>query len=149
MQRLLFKLRGSPCYRLHSELTLFDNTLRQAASMAFNVKFNDTGWQQSTLPVAQGGLRLSSAVNISLPAYASSLSATRQLVSQILQDVFEFCPTSEVDSIAVHWTAMRHKPITTDKNPFQRYWSSTVHAVLFRSLKSVAQSSIPHYDGHL
>ena len=44
--------------------------------------------EQSTLPVAQGGLGLSSAVNVSLPAYASSLSATRQLVGQILQDIF-------------------------------------------------------------
>ena len=88
MPRLLLKLRSSPCYRLHSELTQFDETLRQAASTFCNVNFDDSGWQQSTLPVAQGGLGLSSAVNVTLPAYASSLSATRQLVGQILQDDF-------------------------------------------------------------
>ena len=65
MPRLLFKLRCSPCYRLHAELTQFDKTLRQAASTVCNVNFDDTGWQQSTLPVAQGGLGLSSAVNVS------------------------------------------------------------------------------------
>ena len=119
--RLLFKLRSSPCYRLHAELTQFDKTLRQATSTVCNVKFDDTGWQQSTLPVAHGGLGLSSAVNVSLPAYASSLSATRQLVGQILQDVFESCPTSEVDSVAERWTELRHELITTDKKPFQRY----------------------------
>ena len=88
MPRLLFKLRSSLCYRLHAELTQFDKTLRQAASTVCNVNFDDTRWQQSTLPVAHGGLGLSLAVNVSLPAYASSLSATRQLVGQILQDVF-------------------------------------------------------------
>ena len=97
MLHLLFKLRSSPCYRLLSELTQFDKTLRQEASMIFNIKFDNTGWQQSPLPVAQGGLSLSSAVKVSLPAYASSFSATRQLVSPILQDVFESCMTSEVD----------------------------------------------------
>ena len=118
LPRLLFKLRSSPCYRLHAELTHFDKTLRQAASTVCNVKFDDTGWQQSTLPVAQGGLGLSSAVNVSLPAYASSLSATGQLVGQILQDVFESCPTSEVDLVAERWTELGHELITTDKKPF-------------------------------
>ena len=97
MPRILIKLRSSPCYRLHSELTQFDETLRQAASTVCKVNFDDTEWQQSTLPVAQGGLGFSSAVNVSLPAYASSLSSTRQLVGQILQDVFVSCPTFEVD----------------------------------------------------
>ena len=141
MPRLLFKLRSSPCYRLHAELTQFDKTLRQATSTVCNIKFDDTGWQQSTLPVAQGGLGLSSAVNVSLPAYASSLSATRQLVGQILQDVFESCPTSEVDSVAERWTELGHELITTDKKPFQRYWSSAVHKALFHSLKAGAPPS--------
>ena len=141
MPRLLFKLRSSPCYRLHSELTKFDETLRQAASTVCNVTFYDTGWQQSTLPVAQGGLGLSSAVNVSLLAYASTLSATRQLVGLIRQDVFESCPTSEIDSVANHWTALGYEPITSDKKQFQRYWSLAVHVSPFRSLKSDAASS--------
>ena len=128
-------------YRLHAELTPFDKTLRQAASTVYNVKFDDTGWQQSTLPVAQGVLGLSSAVNVSLPAYASSPSATRQLVGQILQDVLESCPTSEVDSVAERWTELGHELITTDKKPFQRFWSSAVHKALFHSLKAGAPPS--------
>ena len=115
--------------------------LRQATNTVCNVKFDDTGWQQSTLPVAQGGLGLSSAVNVSLPAYASSLSATRQLVGQILQDVFESCPTSEVDSVAERWTELGHELTTTDKKPFQQYWSSAVHKALFHSLKAGAPPS--------
>ena len=141
MPRLLFKLRSSLCCRLHAELTQFDETMRQAASTVFNVNFDDTGWQQSTLPVAQGGLGLSSAVNASLPAYASSLSATRQLVGQILQDVFESSSTSEVDTVDERWTELGHELITTDRKPFQRYWSSAVHEVLFRSIKAGAPPS--------
>ena len=116
------------------------DTVRQDIA-ASDVKFDDTGWQQSTLPVAQGGLGLSSAVNVSLPAYASFLSATRQLVGQILQDVFESCPTSEVDSVAERWTELGHELITTDKKPFKRYWSSAVHKALFHSLKAGAPPS--------
>ena len=74
---------------------------------------------------------------MSLPAYASSLSATRQLVGHILQDVFESCLTSEVDSVA----ELGYELITTDKKPFQRYWSSAVHEALFLSLKAGAPPS--------
>ena len=73
---------------------------------------------------------------LSLPAYASSLSATRQHVGKILQDVFEFCPTSEVDSVAERWTELGHKLIMMYKKPLQRYWSSAIHEALFRSLKA-------------
>ena len=141
MPRLLFKLRRSPCYRLHSKLAQFDETLRQAASTVCYVNFDDAGWQQSTLPVAQGGLGLSSAVNVSLPANASSLSATRQLVGQILQDVFGSCQTSEVDSVAERCTELGLELIATDKKPFQRYWSSAVNEALFRSPRAGAPPS--------
>ena len=141
MPRLIFKLRNSPCYRLHEELIQFNETLRKAASTVCNVNFDDAGWLQSTLPVAQGGLGLSSAVNVSLPAYASSLSATRHIVGQILQDVFESCQTFEVESVAERWTELEHELITTDKKPFQRYWSSAVHEALFLSLKTGAPPS--------
>ena len=78
---------------------------------------------------------------MSLPAYASSLSATRHLVSQILQDVLECCPTSEVDPVAERWTDLGHKLITTDKKPFQRYWSSAVHESQFRCINAGAPPS--------
>ena len=42
MPHLLLKLRSSPCYRLHAELTQFDETLRQAASTVCNVNVDDT-----------------------------------------------------------------------------------------------------------
>ena len=109
--------------------------------MVCNVNFDDTGWQQSTLPIVQGGLDLYSAVNVPLPAYASSLSAAKQFVGQILHDVYETCPTSEADSVVERWTELRHKLIFTDKRPFQRYRSSAVHEALFRSLKADAPPS--------
>ena len=141
MPRLLLKLRRSPCYRMHSELTQFNEKLRQPAFTVCNVNFGDTGWQQSTFPVAQGCLGLSSAVNVSLPAYASSLSATRQLVGQIHQDVLESCSKSEVESVAERWIELEHELITTDRRPFHRYLSSAVNEALFCSLKAVAPSS--------
>ena len=109
--------------------------------MVCNVNFDDTGWQQSTLPISQGGLGLSSAVNVSLPVYAVSLSATRQLIGQIIQDLFYSCPTSEVDSVAERWTELGHEPIVTDNKPFQRYLSSAIHEALFSSLKAGAPPS--------
>ena len=110
--------------------------IAQTASMVCIVNFDDTVWHQSTLPVAQGGLGFFSAINFPLPANVSPLSAIMQLVGQILEDVFECCPTFEVDSVVERWTEVGHELITMDKKPFQRYWSSAVHEVLFRSLKA-------------
>ena len=114
-------------------VTLRTDTIRQdiAASAVCNVMFNDSGWQQSTLSVARGGLGLSSAANVSLPAYASSLGATRHLVHQILQDVLESCPAYEVDAVAEHWTALGHEPIMTNKKPFQLHWPSGAYRLYY------------------
>ena len=49
--------------------------------------------------------------------------------------------TSEVDSVAERWTELGHELITTDKKPFQRYWSSAVHEAQFRSPKAGAPRS--------
>ena len=78
---------------------------------------------------------------MSLPAYASSLSATRHLVGQILQDVFESGPISEDDSVADHCTALGDEPIVMDKKPFLWYWSSAVDEALFCSLRAEAPPS--------
>ena len=86
-------------------------------------------------------VNVTSAGNMSLSAYASFLSVTRQLVGLILQDVFLSCPTSEVDSVAERWTELRHELITTNKKPSQRYWPSAVHEALLRSPKDDAPPS--------
>ena len=144
MPRLLFKLRSTPCYRLHSELTKFDETLRQTASTICNVNSDDTEWQQATHPVAQCGLGLSSAVNASLPAYASSLSATRQLVGQIFQDAFESCPTSELDSVAERWTRTNYDGQETI--PKVLVISCSQGSIPFPQSQRSAQSPSPHFD---
>ena len=132
---------------MHSELKQSVETLRQSDSTVCSVKFDDTWWQQSTLPVAHGSLGLSSAVNMSLPAYASSLSAIRQLVSPILQNVFESCPTSEVNSVAERWTELGNELITTDKKPFHgngHLLSTRLYSVT--SKQTLHQSPSPHFD---
>ena len=50
MPRLLFKRRKSPFYRLHSELTQFDETLRQATSKFCKVIFTIPGGNSRHFP---------------------------------------------------------------------------------------------------
>ena len=77
---------------------------------------------------------------MSLPAYASSLSATRQFIGQI-NGILKSCPTSEVDSVVELWTALGHEQITTDKRLFQRHWSTAVQKALFRTTKPDASDA--------
>ena len=78
---------------------------------------------------------------MSLPAYASSLCATRQFIGQI-KGILKSCPTSEVDSVVELLTALGHEQITTDKRLFQRYWSTAVQEALFRTTKPDASDTI-------
>ena len=55
--------------------------------------------------VVQDGLGLSSAINMSLPAYASSLSATRQFIGQI-KDIFNLARHLKLTrslNYGLHW----------------------------------------------
>ncbi|GAU89682.1 hypothetical protein RvY_02201 [Ramazzottius varieornatus] len=49
-----------------------------------NIDMNDDTWRQASLPVANGGLRLRCAAELTLPAYLASVHAAHHLVSQIV-----------------------------------------------------------------
>ena len=115
--------KGVQCYELFGGIALKNHTFsvrRDIAASGFHgLQRQLRRYRVATVntTVDQGGLGLSSAVNVSLPAYAFSLSATRQLVCQILQDVFESCPTSVVDSVAELWTDLGREPICDGQEP--------------------------------
>jgi hypothetical protein len=82
--KITYLLRTTPAFLRRELLMDIDSTFRRTLERITNVKMDDTTWQQASLPVAVGGLGIRSVNDIALPAYCSSLHATRHLVEAIL-----------------------------------------------------------------
>ena len=61
--------------------------MKGALTNILNLKIvNDSVWNQSTLPVKDGGLGIRSAEDLALPAYLSSYTASRDIAFSILPE---------------------------------------------------------------
>ncbi|KAK3886581.1 hypothetical protein Pcinc_009229 [Petrolisthes cinctipes] len=65
------------------ELQGIDTRLREAISRCCNVQLSDDAWTQASLPLCLGGIGTRRMADVALPAYISSMDATRELVCQI------------------------------------------------------------------
>ena len=82
--KLTYLLRSAPCFN-SKVLKKYDSLLKISLEKVINIKLSDRNWTfQSTLPVALGGLRVRSAVNLSLPAFLSSVHACSTHVRKLL-----------------------------------------------------------------
>ena len=104
MPKLLFTVRSALCYTQTEHLASFDLQTRSCVEAICNVKMDDTGWRQATLPVKFGGLGLRSASDISLSAYLSSLHSSRTLVQEILAQSTEFSSDTEIRAAEAVWS---------------------------------------------
>ena len=124
MPKLLFTLRCSPCQEHPEELSQFDEVLRKAVEEICNVRFDDQGWRQATLPIAMGGIGIAAAADTALPAYMSSAHATRELVDEILSRTTE-SPSRRLTCCDAEQSAasLVHPPVVKT----QRSWSNLVY----------------------
>jgi len=81
--KLLYTLRTSPCSS-SPELKAYDNLLRNTLSSLLNINLSDSRWAQASLPVAEGGLGVRSAVMLAPSAFLASVTATREIVNSLL-----------------------------------------------------------------
>ena len=82
--KLVFLLRSAPCFLEREALESFDLSIRSCAGAICNTILDDPGWLQAKLPVSLGGLGLRSVLDISLPAYLSSLAFCRPITQSVL-----------------------------------------------------------------
>ena len=72
LPKLLFFLRTSPCFEELDLLQQSDSIIRKSLSKTCNVKFNGSSYTQAILPVSKGGVGITSASQIALPAFSAS-----------------------------------------------------------------------------
>ena len=74
MPKLLYFLRTSPCFLQNGFLERYDKLLRNSLCKVTNVKMDDNQFLQAVLPAAIGGLGVSSARLLALPAFLAGSS---------------------------------------------------------------------------
>ena len=83
MPKLLYFLRTSPCFLQNDFLERYDKLLRNSLCKVTNVKMDDNQFLHTVLPAAKGGLGVSSARLLALPAFLASAVGAKDALSEI------------------------------------------------------------------
>ena len=83
MPKLLYFLRTSPCFLQNDFLERYDKLLRNSLCKVTNVKLDDNQFLQAVLAAAKGGLGVSSARLLALPAFLASAARAKDALSKI------------------------------------------------------------------
>ena len=76
-------MRTSPCFLQNDFLERYDKLLRNSLCKVTNVKMDDNQFLQAVLPAAKGGLGVSSARLLALPAFLASAVGAKDALSEI------------------------------------------------------------------
>ena len=113
----------------------FDTLIRSSAESICNVVFDNSGWQQAKLPVKFGGIGLRSSVDISLPAYLSSLASSRSITQSVLPHHLEQDCSDRFDLALDDWSQAGILSPSEDKFSLQKESDSLNCSFMVASLK--------------
>ena len=83
MPKLLYFLHTSPCFLQNDFLERYNKLLRNSLCRVTNVKMDDNQFLQAVLPAVKGGLGVSSARLLALPAFLASAVGAKDALSEI------------------------------------------------------------------
>ena len=89
LPKLLYFLKTSTCYNHPVLSEKFDKTVRDGLSKVCNVNFDDISSTQLAPPAETGGLGVSSASLLALPAFLTSAFGASDFVTTIFSETFE------------------------------------------------------------
>ena len=89
LPKLLYFLRSSTCLNHPALLEKYDKTVRDGLFKVCNVNFDDISSTQLALPAEMGGLGVSSASLLALPAFLASAFGASDFLTMIFSETFE------------------------------------------------------------
>jgi Reverse transcriptase (RNA-dependent DNA polymerase) len=82
--RVVYLLRGSPCYRHPELLSVLDDLFKTTVVKITNVQLDDLAWRWASLPLKAGGLGIRKPSSLALPAYLGSLVQNCAIAKSLL-----------------------------------------------------------------
>ena len=89
LPKSLYFLRTSTCFNHSALLENYDKTVRDGLSIVCKVNFDDISSTQLSLPAEMGGLGVSSASLLALPAFLASVFGATDFLTTIFSKTFE------------------------------------------------------------
>ena len=132
MPKLLYFLRTNTCFNHSALLEKYDKTLRDGLSKACNVNFNVISSTQLALPAEIGGLGISSASFLALPAFLASAFGASDLLTTIFSEAFEDVSfTRELEN----WLSLTNEQ-ESPLDGIQKKWTQPVYVKTAKNLIS-------------
>ena len=123
LSKLLYFMRTSTCFDHPVLLQKYDKTVRDGLSKVCNVEFDDILRTQLALPPEMGGLGVSYASLLALPAFLASAFGASDFLTTIFTETFEDVPFTKA---LEKWLSLTNE----QKNPpdgTQKNWTQPVY----------------------
>ena len=133
LPKLLYCLRTVPTWECIEELKTFDKTQKLILEDTLNIALDDESWTQATLPVRDGGLGIRKAEDLAIPAYCSSLHASKSLADTLLPNEMALNTNME-NSAAQTWSRVSGTSEVPTEPARQRSWDKLIIGRTYQSL---------------
>ena len=133
LPKLLYFLRTSTCFNHPALLEKYDKTVRDGLSKVCNVNFDDISSTQLALPAEMGGLGVSSASLLPLPAFLASAFGASDFLTMIFSETFEDVSFTKALEKWLSLTNEQESPLDgTQKNWTQPVYVKTAQDLISR-----------------
>ena len=133
LPKLLYFLRTSTCFNHPALLEKYDKTVRDGLSKVCNVNFDDISSTQLALPAEMGGLGVSSASLLALPAFLASAFGASDFLTMIFSEPFEDVSFTKALEKWLSLTNEQESPLDgTQKNWTQPVYVKTAQDLISR-----------------
>ena len=133
LPKLLYFLRTSTCLNHPAFLEKYDKTVRDGLSKVCYVNFDDISSTQLALPAEMGGLGISSASLLALPAFVASAFGACDFLTTIFSEPFEDVSFTKALEKWLSLTNEQESPLDgTQKNWTQPVFVKTAQGLISR-----------------
>jgi len=139
--KLTYNLRSAPCFLERQLLINYDAVIRSTLQSILNITLSDEGWEQATLPIANGGLGIRRAMDIAVPAFLSSVAGSQSLIHRLLPHNLHNSDTNDPTFIAAltEWQSRtKSAPVQPPFSSSQKFWDAPLVIVQEMKVLSAA-----------
>jgi hypothetical protein len=135
--KLTYTLRTSLCYS-RALLDRFDTILKDNLSTILNIKYDDTSWKQSCLPVSSVGLGIKSNQQLSLPAFLASAMCSSGLIDQLLGKCDDIRDDNSITEATSIWKTLTGNVSLPNKDSNPKQYDSPIIEMNFKSVSNAS-----------
>ena len=135
-------LRSAATFKASATLELYDQQMRRGLEDILNVELQDKAWDQSSLPVKQGGLGIRKASDPALPAFLSSGYGAASVVRDLLPSDIETDSYQELIDAENAWAYILNNNAEQPSNlSVQALWDAPMYKKKYQDLLN--EESVP------